>query len=268
MIKKVRSMLLTTALALTMVSTTWGFFGSDDFSGPAGTMGDSGFWGKGDTHENVTFDLDGAGNLVYSTGSGGSEYEGRWHLNQFGSYTQPWTVELEVGTVLTGLDDDTRAYLALNLGVMDSAGWGHFGVEMGLEVFRYEGDDYRGVFFEGWAKDGDGEDDEVFVFQDLTDDQVRLSLAFDPVLNRLTAGYTLQGEPIVEFHEYDLSFWQDVLGDGFHLMLKADSENVAIAPGGFYATEFYAIPEPGTLSLVGLGLLGYAIVRRRRRVAR
>ncbi len=237
-----------------IANTTWGFYGADDFSGMSM---DENKWEKGTTHENVTFDLDGAGKLIFNTDTGGHEYWGRWHWNQVGSHAQSWTVELEVGTLLSNLVDATGAWIGLSLGTINEDGKYKYGVELGLEVSAYAGVNYRGVFFDAWA-----DEDEDDGYHAVTADHVLLSLSYDPVGNLLTASCIEEGEERVELYVYDLTPWESVMNEGFFLMLKADSQDVAIADGEMFATNFNAIPEPGTVGMVGLGLLAIAMRRR------
>jgi len=62
-----------------------------------------------------------------------------------------------------------------------------------------------------------------------------------------------------------IQFTNKALGDGFAQLRVATDEGAAFGgAGAIYFYDLRAVPEPGTLVLLGSGLLGFAALRRRR----
>jgi hypothetical protein len=108
--------------------------------------------------------------------------------------------------------------------------------------------------------------DMTLTFSIIGDATKEFQLSFDGGLN-----YSIVGGPMTvaksAFQGVKVQFTNKVSGgDGYAQLRVATDEGAALGgSGAIYVYNLSAIPEPGTMAVLGVGLLGLAVSRQRRR---
>jgi hypothetical protein len=196
--------------------------------------------------------------LEYSGGSGEADGAWAWIANK-GSYVNNWSVSIDTFISVDEISLNDQ-FLTYGLGVVSPAFNGIFSLELrvgdndgGSNPYRYLSTAYD-----------DGED-EVFQHQfPLSSDSVRLQVSFDASAKVLTSHYNTGGGMAV-LTNYDASTWGMGDGDEFTIVVLGWSQDVLPASGEVFGDNFVAIPEPGTLGLLGVAAGGLLLARRKKR---
>ena len=98
----------------------------------------------------------------------------------------------------------------------------------------------------------------------MTGNAFELQMAFDASTKVLTSYYD-SGGGLTLLTNYSIGSWGMTDSDVFTIALYGDSIDVTPVSGEVYGDDFAAIPEPGTLALLGAGLAGMLLARRKDR---
>ena len=195
--------------------------------------------------------------LEYSGSSVEASSAWAWKLNS-GSYVQDWAVSLDV---VNSVNEATLSdqFITYGLGVPDPLN-GIFSLELRVGEDGGPSDPYR--YLSTAYDDGDN---EVFQHQlPLSSDSVRLQISFDASAKVLTSYYDAGGGMTV-LTNYDASTWVMDDGDEFTIAVLGWSKDVSPVSGEVFGDNFVAIPEPGTLGLLGVAAGGLLLARCKKR---
>lgn len=223
--------------------------GSDDFND---NVMDPAKWsvGSGDSLTETN------NRLEYSGGSGMADGAWAWIANK-GSYVNNWSVSIDTFisvdeislhdqfvTYGLGVSLPSNTLYSLELRVGDSDG--------GSNPYRYLSTVY------------DDGDQEVFQHHfPLSAFSTKMQISFDASTKVLTSYYDL-GSGMTVLTNYDVSTLGMDVGDEFTILVVGWSQDVSPASGEVYGDNFAAIPEPGTLALLGVALGAMLLARSKR----
>ena len=227
-------------------------YGSDDFND---NVRDPAEWsvGLGDSLTETNTRLE------YSGGSGETGSAWVWDLNK-GSYVQNWAVSLDVVNSVdeTTLSDQQIHFglIALNPITADNT------FSVGLSVV----DDAEGSGPQrNIGTHVDVNHEPVFEhYVDTIETSLQLQISFDASAKVLTSYYDI-GSGLTVLTNYNVSSWGMTDSDVFTLAIYGDSFDVTPLSGEVHGDNFAAIPEPGTLALLGVAFGGMLLARRRDR---
>ena len=199
------------------------------------------------------------GRLEYSGGSGDVVESLQWQLNR-GSYVQDWTVSLDV---VNSVDISTMSNQEIGFGFLAFSP-GPF--ENNFSIDLKAGDDaggsnrYRRISTQA-------ENSNVQVLDhaaDTTATSLRLQISFDASAKVFTSYYD-SGGGLTALTNYNVSAWGMSDRDVFAIAVFGIGYDVTPASGEVFGDNFVAVPEPGTLGLLGIAAGGLLLARCKKR---
>jgi len=197
--------------------------------------------------------------LEYSGGFGEAGGAWLWELNS-GSYVQDWAVSLDVDNSVdeATLSDQQIHFglIALNPETADNT------FSVGLSVADDAGGSGPRRYI---GTQADVNQEWVFSHEEeTTETSLQLKISFDASAKVLTSYYD-SGSGLTALTNFHVGSWGMTDSDVFTLAIYGDSTDVTAVSGEVFGDNFAAIPEPGTLALLGVALAGMLLARRKDR---
>ena len=182
-----------------------------------------------------------------------------WELNS-GSYVQDWTVSLDV---VNSVEESAMSNQETGFG-FGAYTPGPF--DNNFSVSLTAGDDaggsspYRRILTEAEDSHAQVLDHAV----DTTTTLLQLQISFDASAKVFTSYYD-SGGGLTALTNYNVSTWGMTDSDVFTIAIFGESLDASPASGEVYGDNFVAIPEPGTLGLLGVAAGGLLLARCKKR---
>jgi hypothetical protein len=184
-----------------------------------------------------------------------------WELND-ASYVQDWTIYLDA---FNAIDESSLSDQSISFGILaffNDPGV-YFDVNLQVGDDAAGGNPYRVISTEVESPVSGGIDYAI----PITADSARLQISFDAATKEFTGYYDIGGGQIVTTN-FNTADWGMTDTNLFTIVIYGLSTDLEVASGEVYGDNFVAVPEPGTLILLGIALTGLLMARRRDRLSR
>ena len=182
----------------------------------------------------------------------------KWELNKAG-YTQDWSISLDV---FNTIDESTLSDQSISFGLLaffDDPGV-YFDVNLQVGDDAAGGNPYRVISTEVETPLSGGIDYAI----PIAVNNAALHISFDAATKDFTGYYDIGGGKSVTTN-FNAGGWGMTDSDVFTVVVYGLASDLAISSGEVLGDNFAAIPEPGTLALLGTALAGMLLARRRDR---